>query len=149
MSAYARILVAVDGSDAAARGLGEAIRLAKEGGSLCIVHVVITSVPYTPLAGAPPMDLTPMLMEDGRRLLEEALALAKAQGVPAKAVLLETDERTPADSIVAEAGAQRAELIVLGTHGRRGLRRLVLGSDAELVVRTAPVPVLLVRAEEA
>jgi nucleotide-binding universal stress UspA family protein len=38
---------------------------------------------------------------------------------------------------------------VLGTHGRRGLRRLVLGSDAELVLRTAPVPVLLVRAEEA
>ena len=45
-----------------------------------------------------------------------------------------------------DARKQRADLIVLGTHGRRGLRRLVLGSDAEAVVRTSPVPVLLVRA---
>jgi nucleotide-binding universal stress UspA family protein len=47
---------------------------------------------------------------------------------------------------VAQARKRRAELIVLGTHGRRGMLRLVLGSDAEQVVRTARVPVLLVRA---
>jgi nucleotide-binding universal stress UspA family protein len=51
-----------------------------------------------------------------------------------------------ADVIVREAKKQRADLIVLGTHGRRGMRRLVLGSDAEQVVRMSPVPVLLVRA---
>ncbi|HEU5178993.1 MAG TPA: universal stress protein [Burkholderiales bacterium] len=51
-----------------------------------------------------------------------------------------------AGPIVREARKQRADLIVLGTHGRRGVRRLVLGSDAEQVVRTASVPVLLVRA---
>ena len=53
---------------------------------------------------------------------------------------------TPTDAIVAQVRESGANLIVMGTHGRRGVRRLVLGSDAEGVVRTAPVPVLLVRA---
>jgi nucleotide-binding universal stress UspA family protein len=50
-----------------------------------------------------------------------------------------------ADAIVEEAGKWKADVIVLGTHGRRGLRRALLGSDAEEVVRNASVPVLLVR----
>jgi nucleotide-binding universal stress UspA family protein len=50
-----------------------------------------------------------------------------------------------ADVVVREAGRQRADLVVIGTHGRRGVRRLVLGSDAEQVVRASRVPVLLVR----
>ena len=147
MSAYRSILVAVDGSDAAAGGLREALRLAKaEGAQLCIVHVVNESVPYTPLAGAPPMNLIPLQLESGRRVLERARAQAGKLGVKAKTVLRESAEQTAAHDIVAEASRQRAELIVLGTHGRRGLRRMVLGSDAEQVVRTARVPVLLVRA---
>jgi len=60
-------------------------------------------------------------------------------------VLRETAGGAAADVIVAEAKKLEAELIVLGTHGRRGMRRLVLGSDSEQVVRTSPVPVLLVR----
>ena len=147
MSAYRRILVAVDGSDAAARGLREAVRLAgAEDAELCILHVVNESVPYTPLAGAPPMNLIPVMLEAGRRLLEQARAQARKRGVRAKTVLRESAERGAAASILAEARRQRAELIVLGTHGRRGLRRIVIGSDAEQVLRAAPVPVLLVRA---
>lgn len=147
MSAFRRILVAVDGSEAAARGLREALRLAKaEGAQLYILHVVNESYPYIPLTGAPPLDILPGLVAHGRNLLDQALAQAKAQGVKAKAILRESAERTAAASIVREAARQRAQLIALGTHGRRGLRRLVLGSDAEQVVRSAPVPVLLVRA---
>ena len=147
MSAYRRILAAVDGSDAGSAGLREALRLAKsEGGELCILHVVNESVPYTPLAGAPPINLVPLLMESGRRVLDEARAQAHKQGVEAKTVLWKIQTETSPPRIVAQARRQRADLIVLGTHGRRGVRRLVLGSDAEQVVRTAPVPVLLVRA---
>jgi nucleotide-binding universal stress UspA family protein len=57
----------------------------------------------------------------------------------------ETVGGAAADAIVREAKKQRADLIVLGTHGRRGMRRMVMGSDAEEVVRTARVPVLLVK----
>jgi nucleotide-binding universal stress UspA family protein len=148
MSAYHRILVAVDGSDASSAGLREALRLAKsEGGELCILHVVNESVPYTPLAGAPPVDLIALMQDSGRRVLDEARKRARKAGVRAKTVLLESADRTPAAGIVSQARKQRADLIVLGTHGRRGVRRLVMGSDAEQVVRTAPAPVLLVRAE--
>jgi len=147
MSAYRRILAAVDGSEAGSAGLREALRLAKsEGGELCILHVVNESVPYTPLAGAPPINLVPLLIESGRRVLDEAREQAHKQGVEAKTILAENPDRNVAPRIVAQARRQRADLIVLGTHGRRGVRRLVLGSDAEQVVRTAPVPVLLVRA---
>src|SRR6266850_51066 len=105
MSAYRRILVAVDGSAAAGKGLREALRLAKEErAQLFILHVVNEYYAFASMDAAPP----------------------------------------PVD-IVPEARKQQADLIVLGTHGRRGVRRLVLGSDAEQVVRSASVPVLLVR----
>jgi len=61
-------------------------------------------------------------------------------------VLLETLTGPAAEPIVGQAKKWGADLIVLGTHGRRGVRRLVLGSDAEQVVRSSPVPVMLVRA---
>ena len=147
MSAYRRILVAVDGSDAASAGLREALRLAKsEGAQLFILHVVNEALPYTPLAGAPPIDFIEILQEAGRRVLEHARGTAQAAGVPATTLLVESDERSAAHGILEQARKHEADLIILGTHGRRGLRRLVLGSDAELVVRSAPAPVLLVRA---
>ncbi|WP_157264387.1 universal stress protein [Azohydromonas aeria] len=67
--------------------------------------------------------------------------------VPSQAVLREIPSGRAATAIVEEASAHDCQLIVMGPHGRRGLTRLALGSDAELVVRTSTVPVLLVRAE--
>ena len=150
MSAYRKILVAVDGSKASAKGLREAIRLAKaERARLFVMHVVDEYPAFAALdgmmAGAPGADLVPALREGGKRVLARAAASAKKAGVPAKSVLREA-VGPAAYPIVREAKKVGADLIVLGTHGRRGLRRLVLGSDAEQVVRTAPVPVLLVRA---
>jgi nucleotide-binding universal stress UspA family protein len=69
--------------------------------------------------------------------------------VQARTVLVETLAGPAADAIVAEAKKWKADLIVMGTHGRRGVRRLVMGSDAEQVLRETPVPVLLVRARAA
>ena len=148
MNAYRRILVAVDGSAASNNGLREAIRLASaEGARLCILHVVNDYVVMASLGGvAPPRDLGPLLRESGERILARAKALAAKHRLNPIVVLREVLSGPAAESIVREAKKQRADLIVLGTHGRRGLRRLVLGSDAEQVVRSAPVPVLLVRA---
>jgi nucleotide-binding universal stress UspA family protein len=149
--AYRKILVAVDGSAASAKGLREAIRLAKaEGARLSILHVVHEYPAFAALdgmmAGAPGVDLVPALREGGKRVLAKAQAVAAKQNVKAKAILREMLSGPAAYPIVREARKFGADLIVLGTHGRRGVRRLVLGSDAEQVVRTAPVPVLLVRA---
>ena len=151
MGAYRKILVAVDGSTASAKGLREALRLAKaEGARLFILHVVDEYPAFAALdgmmAGAPGADLVPALREGGKRVLAKAKTTAGKAGVRAKAILREMLSGPAAYPIVREAKKVGADLIVLGTHGRRGVRRLVLGSDAEQVVRTASVPVLLVRA---
>jgi nucleotide-binding universal stress UspA family protein len=151
MSAYRKILVAVDGSAASAKGLREALRLAKaEDARLFILHVVDEYPAFAALdgmmAGAPGVDLVPALREGGKRVLAKAQGFALKHKVKAKAILREMLSGPAAYPIVREARKLGADLIVLGTHGRRGVRRLVLGSDAEQVVRTAPVPVLLVRA---
>jgi len=83
----------------------------------------------------------------GKKILARAAAEAKKRGVKAKTVLAENLAGRVADVIVREAKKQRSDLLVLGTHGRRGLTRMVMGSDAELVVRYAPAPVLLVRGQ--
>ena len=145
---YQRILVPVDGSDTARRGLEEAIKLSKAlGARVKLVHIVDESVlalnPETGVAAAP-------LVEDfeasGKAILEEARADAAAQGIDAETALHENFTGRVAELILDEARKSGADLIVMGTHGRRGLRHAVLGSDAEAVVRGSNVPVLLVRA---
>jgi nucleotide-binding universal stress UspA family protein len=82
---------------------------------------------------------------NGQRVLEEAAKQVRAAGVACETVLNDLDARRPADAIVDQAAVQRCDLIVMGTHGRRGFGRALLGSDAELVLRQSNVPVLLVR----
>lgn len=147
MGAYRKILVAVDGSATSHKGLREALRLAKsEGARLHILHVVNEYPAFVGVEGAMPVNLLPMLREGGERILAKAKSTAAKGGVPVTAALREMIGGSVADAIVREARKVGADVIVLGTHGRRGVRRLVLGSDAEHVVRTASVPVLLVRA---
>jgi len=148
MNAYRKIVVAVDGSPASGKGLREAIRLAKAArAKLFIVHVVDEFQAFSAMDGmvALPDTLLPALRAGGKRILDRATAQAAKSGVAAQGVLREVVGGPAADPIVREARKLGADLIVLGTHGRRGVRRLVLGSDAEQVVRSASVPVLLVR----
>ena len=147
MGAYRKIVAAVDGSATSQKGLREALRLAKsEGARLHILHVVNEYPAFVGVEGAPPVDLVPVLRQGGERILVKAKATAAKSGVPVTTALREMIGGSVADAIVREARKIGADVIVLGTHGRRGVRRLVLGSDAEHVVRTASVPVLLVRA---
>jgi len=147
MSAYKKILAAVDGSPASNKGLREALRLAKrEGARLCVLHIVNEFYAFAGMDGPAPVDLVPALRKGGKQILANARRIAERAGVKPTLVMRETIGGPAADTIVREARKQGADLIVLGTHGRRGVRRLVLGSDAEQVVRTSRVPVLLVRA---
>lgn len=143
---YKRILVPLDGSHTAKRGLEEAIRLAKaQKARLCLIHVVDQSllVQY-PEAGMYTGDLTEVLEQEGRRIIENAQAEVRARGLKSNTVLYKSPARI-ADVVVRHARKWHADLIVLGTHGRRGVNRILMGSDAELIVRASPVPVLLVR----
>ena len=145
---YGKILVPVDGSKAAAVGLDEAIRLAKHQGRVIrLMHVVnefILDPAYSPQAYAP--NVIDAIRASGRELLDRAAAIVRQQGIDCDTVLLESVGGPAAEFIVAQAKEWSADLIVMGTHGRRGLRRLAMGSDAESVVRLTPVPLLLVRA---
>lgn len=145
---YSRILVPVDGSDTSQKGLVAAIKLAKTSGAkLRIVHVVdelvldmgdfVATGVYEQILSA--------RREQGNRYLAAAEATARQQDVSVEKELIERVGGRAADSIIDAAKQWSADLIVMGTHGRRGLKRLALGSDAELVLRLTPVPVLMVR----
>ncbi|HTP38960.1 MAG TPA: universal stress protein [Steroidobacteraceae bacterium] len=143
---YANILVPVDGSETSKLALEEAIRLARSQGSrLRLLHVVNEYVFDDPCA---PSALTgsviESLREGGQKILAEAQARVAREGVACDAILLESLGGPAAKFIVEQAQQWPAALVVMGTHGRRGLARLTLGSDAEHVVRASPVPVLVV-----
>ena len=89
-----------------------------------------------------------LLQRNGAELLAKAQAAVRAQGLQVDTVLYENLAKTVQQRVVDEAVSWRADLIVVGTHGRRGVRRMVLGSSAEGILRTATVPVLLVRAPD-
>lgn len=149
---YQRILVSIDGSPTSDKGLDEAAKLAKVCGStLRLIHVVDPipfTVGYEALGRNTVRDL-----ESIEKLAQEILDTGKSRALAAGAKNVETVlvERTTArisERIVEQAKTWNAELIVIGTHGRRGVGRMLLGSDAEQTVRISTVPVLLVRAPE-
>lgn len=145
---YKRILVAVDGSPTSARGLDEAIQLGRLLGSrLMLAHVIDEMIFATGFeTGATYMkDVLPQLRRNGNEVLDTARKRVDDAGLAAETRLLECFATRTSDVLLSEAKAWGADLIVLGTHGRRGFGRLMLGSDAEEIARGAQVPVLLVR----
>jgi len=150
---YRRILVPVDGSPTSKLGLKHALGLAKDQGARVRILNVVEDILIAPVMGdVPAADMTMIydsMKAAGEKALKEAAALVGKTDVNADTALIEAHARNVSDVILGDAKKWRADLIVMGTHGRRGLNRLLLGSDAERVLREAPVPVLLVRAEEA
>lgn len=145
---FKRILVAVDGSGTAEQALQEAIKLAKElQAQLRIVHAVdIVNInlgmefPNSP-------EILDAMTKSGQKILRKAEAVTREAGIPVETRLIEIDTlgHSIPEMIAADAEAWPADLIVLCTHGRRGLSHLFLGSVAEGVVRVATKPVLLIR----
>ena len=145
---YTRILVPVDGSPTSDRGLEEAVKLARlTGARLRLIHVIDLFTYATGMDGfTMTADLLLVLRESGEKMLKACKARVEAAGVPVETALLESLAGRVCDQVVAEAKNWEAELIVIGTHGRRGVGRVFMGSDAEQIVRLAASPVLLVRA---
>ena len=144
---FRRILVATDFAESAERALACAVQLARRhGAELVLVHVYMDLPAYPEITAGQ----VEAIYEEQRAWIEAALErrarAARGEGLLARAVL-----RTgPAASTIAEtAKDEGADLLVVGTHGRSGLDRLILGSVAERVVRLASCPVLVVKSAEA
>jgi nucleotide-binding universal stress UspA family protein len=148
---YGHILIPTDGSDVAQHGVDHGLALAKAVGAR--VTILTVTEPFPSYSGVTPgsFDLGSEIMtsfdEQQASHAQEVLAKAKAEadrlGVPAS--VIHVPNAHPTETIVQTAQAQGAQLIVLASHGRRGLGRLLLGSQATGVVTHSPVPVLVVR----
>jgi len=145
---YQKILVPVDGSDTATRGLEEAIRLAAGSQStIRLVHIVNPIALAVAYGGSPTLsdDYVAGLHAEGKTVLQQAEALVRQAGLRSESVLLETLNDNTGELLIQQATQSSADLIAMGTHGRRGLGRLVLGSTTEYILRHSNVPMLLVR----
>ena len=145
---YQKVLVPVDGSATSELGLQEAMKLARlTGASVRLLHVV--DVLSLAIAGAGTAgvagDMLAAVRASGRTILRRAEASVQAAQLTVDTVLHENTSGRVAEIIADEVTSWGADLVVLGTHGRRGVGRLILGSDAEQVLRLSSVPVLLVR----
>lgn len=145
---YEKILVPVDGSPTSLLGLREAIQIARlSGGRIKLLHVVDEVSFMTSLEAGVALtsEILQLLREGGQKVIDDALAEVRAAGLDADSELFESYAGRVSDLVISKAQEWGAKLIVLGTHGRRGVGRMLLGSDAEQIVRLSPVPVLLVR----
>jgi nucleotide-binding universal stress UspA family protein len=144
---FKRILIPVDGSSASGAGLRAAIRLAREQRArVRLVHLA----QQVPVKAPRRTDLTvgelyERIRAAGEQLLERNASACRSVGLKPETGLYVGLGGRASEMIIDEAKAWRADLIVMGTHGRSGLGRLALGSDAEQVVRQSAIPVLLVR----
>ena len=147
---YQRILVPIDGSQTSTKALQAALQMAKaSGGCVRIIHLIDASAYLSGPAGYLdfPSDLPGAMRSAGNKVLEDAANLAKAIGVQAETHLYDSFDGKLAD-VVSDAALQwKADLIVVGTHGRSGVGRALLGSGAEQILRLAPVPVLVIRSD--
>ena len=142
MIAFECILVPVDFSEPSNHALRVAVDLAKQyGGALRMLHVFDVPPAYAGM-DMTPMDLMTPMFDAARRQLDAAVDGVRAEVPDASAVL---GQGSPWREILAEVEKSGADLVVMGTHGRRGLDRALLGSVTEKVVRLSPVPVLTVR----
>lgn len=147
MPHYRRILVPVDGSPTSNTALTSALQLARDvGGRVRLLHCV-DELAYALTGYEYVGDMPVLLRQEGERILADAAEIAKSAGVEAETHLVERMPQRLGETVAEDAAAWGADLVVVGSHGRRGLRRLLLGSGAEQIVRLAPTPVLVVRSD--
>lgn len=145
---YRNILVPVDDSPASMEGVEQAVELARALGSrIKLVHV-INRTPWMALGVGPASmeELVDQICTAGESMLRRIEKDVRASGVDANAKLIEAFGERVGEFVVAEASSWPADLIICGTHGRHGVRRILLGGDAEYILRHSPVPVLFMPA---
>lgn len=146
---YQRILVPIDGSATSDCALAEAIKLARQhAAQVKLVNVYEDILYWIDENYINYAELQETIRLNAEKLLTKAQAEVIQAGIPVEAKLLEAKNNRIENVIIEEAKRWQAELIVIGTHGRSGFTRLMLGSVAEGVVRSASIPVLLIRCTE-
>ncbi len=146
---YKRIAVAVDGSETSTMALNEAVKLAKVMHSTLLLLYVCEEMPVVwntdGMTPFPIEEVTKAFIDAGKQLLQQDRASVADSGVEVETKLVEDYKGRIGAVISQEAEKWLADLLVVGTHGRKGITHLLMGSVAEGVMRTANIPVLLVR----
>ena len=146
---YARILVATDGSPLSKKAVNSAISLAALCGAELIAIKVVPRYPQSYFEGSIPLSVEDVKRvekqwaEDGKAVVDAVKKTAAAKGVSVKAVTVKSD--LVSDALIAAAGKHKADLIVMASHGRKGIKRLLLGSETQHVLTHSHVPVLVLR----
>jgi nucleotide-binding universal stress UspA family protein len=145
---YRRILVPTDGSACANHAVAEAIDLAKAIGAEVTFLYALENPLTTGTASPEALPYSAQLWEDLKQMANEALesATASAAAAQVKATAVRVDNRAPVQAILEAEGDH--DLVVMGTHGRRGFNRWMFGSVAEGALRRAKRPFLLIRSDE-
>lgn len=146
---YQRILVATDGSKLSTKAVNSAIELAALAGAELIALKVIPRYPQSYFEGSVPLSAEDVARveqkwcDDGRSVVDAVKAAGEAQGVKVKAILAKSD--VVSDALIAAAKKHKADLIVMASHGRKGVKRLLLGSETQQVLTHSEIPVLVLR----
>jgi nucleotide-binding universal stress UspA family protein len=146
---YERILVATDGSTLSKKAVSSAISLAALCGAELVALKVIPRYPQSYFEGSIPLSAEDVARvekqwaEDGQAVVDAVKKTAAAKGVAVKAVTAKSD--VVSDAVIAAAKKHKADLIVMASHGRKGIKRLLLGSETQQVLTHSHVPVLVLR----
>ena len=146
---YKRILVATDGSSLSKKAVSSAISMAALCGAELVAVKVTPRYPQSYFEGSLPLSQTEVTKiekqwaEASQAQLDAVAKSAKAKGVTAKTVVVKAD--IVSDALIATAKKQKVDLIVMASHGRKGIKRLLLGSETQQVLTHASIPVLVLR----
>jgi nucleotide-binding universal stress UspA family protein len=146
---YKRILVATDGSTLSKKAITSAIDLAALSGAELVAVKITPRYPQSYFEGSLPLAQTEVAKiekqwtDSAQKVLDAVVKAAKAKGVTAKAVVVKSD--IVSDALIAASKKHKADLIVMASHGRRGIKRLLLGSETQQVLTHASIPVLVLR----
>jgi nucleotide-binding universal stress UspA family protein len=144
---FKKIFCPIDGSPTSEYCLTQAIELAQSIKSeVFILHIIDDFVPFLDNLELSNMDeVEQQIRLKGKKLLDTCVKRVEAEGLVAQSKLVEIMSKNIPTVIVEEAQAWGADLIMIGTHGRRGLNHFLMGSNTEVVVRISPIPVLTIR----
>lgn len=146
---YQRILVATDGSDLSTTAVSSAIELAAAVNAELVALYVVPRYPVSYFEGGLSISVQDIAnaekqwSEMGQAVVDAVELQAKAQGIKAKAVVMQSD--LIAESIMAAVNKHACDLVVMASHGRKGIKRVLLGSETQHVLTHSTVPVLVLR----
>ena len=146
---YKRILVATDGSALSNKAVETGLSLAALSGATVVAHKVVPRYPRSYFEGGMPVDMVDVKRieqqwsDAAQELVDKVKAQGSAEGVTVKAVIAKSD--LVAEAVISAAKKHKCDLIVMASHGRKGIKRLLLGSETQHVLTHSHIPVLVLR----